>query len=130
MGGAIMAREQQRLTTWLPVEATMLSKDVDENSDSDGTTYRPVVVYRYYVNDRPYTSNRVHPISQGRSGGWAHRIVAQYDLNARYTAWYNPADPTEAFLRRSRNIVAPIFAGIGAQLLVASVFAARSARRR
>ena len=130
IGGGIMFREHQRLTTWLPVEATVLSKDVDVNSDSDGTTYRPVVAYRYYVNHRPYTSNRVHPINEGRSGGWAHRIVAQYELNATYTAWYNPADPTEAFLRRSRNIVAPIFASIGALLLVASAFTVRAAWRR
>ena len=130
IGGGIMFREHQRLTTWLPVEATVLSKDVDVNSDSDGTTYRPVVAYRYYVNDRPYTSNRVHPINEGRSGGWAYRIVAQYELNASYTAYYNPADPNEAFLRRSRNIVAPIFAGIGALLLVGSAFAVRATWRR
>jgi hypothetical protein len=129
IGGGIMFREHQRLTTWLPVEATVLSKDVDVNSDSDGTTYRPVVAYRYYVNDRLYASNRVHPINEGRSGGWAYRIVAQYELNATYTAYYNPADPTEAFLRRSRNIVAPIFAGIGALLLVGSALAVRAARR-
>ena len=130
IGGGIMFREHQRLTTWLPVEATVLSKDVDVNSDGDGTTYRPVVTYRYFVNDRPYTSNRVHPINEGRSGGWAYRIVAQYELNASYTAYYNPADPTEAFLRRSRNIVAPIFAGIGALLLVGSAFAVRATWRR
>jgi hypothetical protein len=72
----------------------------------------------------------VHPINEGRSGGWAYRIVAQYELNATYTAYYNPADPSEAFLRRSRNIVAPIFASIGTLLLVAAAFAVRAARRR
>ncbi len=129
VGGTMIEREHRRLTTWLPVEATILSKDIDANSDGDGTTYSPVITYRYYVNDRPYTSSRVLPTSERRSGGWAHRIVAQYELSAKYTAWYDPADPAEAFLRRARGVVAPIFAGIGLCLIAGAALTARGARR-
>lgn len=129
IGGTIMLREHKRLTTWLPVEATVLSKSVDRHSDSDGTTYSPIVVYRYNVNDRQYTSSSVLPTKESRSGGWARNIVAEYEPNRTYTAWYNPADPAQAFLRRSRSIVAAIFTAIGALLVVVAVLVLRSASR-
>ncbi|MGQ0643434.1 MAG: hypothetical protein ACT4P6_22030 [Gemmatimonadaceae bacterium] len=75
IGAVNMVREQRRLTTWLPVEATVLSKRVDEHSDSDGST------------------------------------------------------SAEAFLRRSRSLVAMIFAGIGALIIVAVFVAARRTSR-
>jgi uncharacterized protein DUF3592 len=129
IGGTIMVREHQRLTTWLPAEATVLSKSVDRHSDSDGTTYSPIVVYRYNVNGRPYTSSSVLPTKESRSGGWARRIVEEYELNRTYTAWYNPADPEQAFLRRSRSIVAAIFTAIGALLVVVAALVLRTASR-
>lgn len=121
IGGTIMWREQQRLTTWLPVEATVLSKSVDRHSDDDGTTYSPVVVYSYRVNGRSFRSDRVLPISESRSGRWADHIIENYDVNQKYTAWYNPADPSQAFLRRSRSIVAAVFTGVGVLLIVIAV---------
>ena len=129
IGGTIMMREHRRLTTWLPVEATVLSKSVDRHSDSDGTTYSPIVVYRYSVNGRPYTSSGVLPTKESRSGGWARRIVEEYELNRTYTAWHNPADPAQAFLRRSRSIVAAILTSIGALLVVVAVLVHRRAPR-
>ena len=129
IGGTIMLREHQRLTTWLPVEATVLNKSVDRHSDSDGTTYSPIVVYRYNVNGRPYTSSSVLPTKESRSGGWARRIVEEYELNRTYTAWYNPADPEQAFLRRSRSIVAAIFTAVGALILCIAVLVHRKASR-
>ncbi len=124
IGGSIVVREHRRLTTWQPVQATVLSTRVDEHSDSDGSTYSPVVVYRYYVHERPYTSSRVLPVSESRSGGWAYSIIAEYEPGAKYTAWYDPADPSAAYLRRSHSIVAPIFVGVGTFLIFMAVLAA------
>lgn len=129
IGGTIMFREHLRLTTWLPVEATVLNKSVDTHSDSDGTTYSPVVVYQYNVNGRPYTSSSVLVTKESRSGGWARKIVEEYELNRSYTAWYNPADPGQAFLRRSRSIVAAIFTAVGALILGIAVLVYRKAAR-
>ncbi|HEY7569241.1 MAG TPA: DUF3592 domain-containing protein [Gemmatimonadaceae bacterium] len=125
IGGTIMWREQQRLATWLPVEATVLNKSVERHSDSDGTTYSPLVVYQYSVNDRQYTSSSVLPTKESRSGGWASKIVDEYEPNRTYTAWYNPADPAQAFLRRSRSIVAAIFTAVGALLVVVALLVHR-----
>ena len=105
VGGTMLAKEQRRLSVFQPVEATVLSTRVDEHSDSDGSTYEPVVVYRYRVRDREYTSSRVTPLKESRSGGWARRVIGRYDVGSSYTAFYDPEDPAEAFLLRSRSVL-------------------------
>ena len=105
VGGVLVVKEQRRLTAFRPVTATVLSTRVQDHSDSDGTTYEPVVVYRYRVNDREYTASRVTPLAESRSGRWAHRVTARYEVGNDYTAYYDPDDPGDAFLLRSRSII-------------------------
>jgi len=111
-GGTMLAKEQRRLSVYLPVSATVLSTRVEEHSDSDGSTYEPVVVYRYRVQDREYTASRVTPLKESRSGGWASRVAARYQVGSEYTAFYDPADPGEAFLLRKRSVLPWGFVGI------------------
>jgi hypothetical protein len=113
IGGVNLAREYRRLTTWQPIQATVLSKRVDVRTDSDGSTYRPEVVYRYSVDDQSYTSSRTLPINESRSGRWAYRVIEPFVVGGRYTAWYNPGNPAEAFIVRSHSIIAPVFTAIG-----------------
>ena len=105
VGATMLYNELRRLTTYQPVEAPVLATRVEEHTDSDGSTYEPVVEYRYYVNDRPYTATRVTPLEMSRSGRWAYRVIAKYRTGATYTAYYDPAKPSEAFLMRSRSII-------------------------
>ena len=105
LGGTMLAKEQRRLSVYQPVTATVVSTRVDEHSDSDGSTYEPVVVYRYHVDDREYTASRVTPLKESRSGGWARRVTARYQVGNTYTAFYDPEDPGEAFLMRSRSLI-------------------------
>jgi len=113
LGGVMVAREYHRLSTWQPVQATVLGTHVDVNSDSDGETYKPVVDYRYRVGGQTYTSRRTLPTGEGRSGRWAYRVIARFNVGGTYTAWYDPADPSDAFIVRSRSIIAPVFTIIG-----------------
>jgi hypothetical protein len=105
VGTTMLAKEQRRLSVFQPVEATVLSTRVEEHSDSDGSTYEPVVVYRYRVRDREYTASRVTPLKQSRSGGWARRVIGRYQVGSSYTAFYDPENPAEAFLMRSRSVL-------------------------
>jgi len=106
LGIHMIVKEQRRLTGFQPVEATVLSTRVEEHRDSDGgDTYEPVVVYRYRVEDREYTASRVTPLNQSRSGRWAHGIIARYAVGHRYTAYFDPANPGDAFLLRTRSII-------------------------
>jgi hypothetical protein len=113
IGGVALTREYQRLATWQPIQARVLDKRVDTHVDSDGNTYRPVVNYRYEVNGRTYTSSRTLPINESRSGRWAYRVIERFAIGGTYTAWYDPGDPSNAFLVRSHSVIAPIFAAIG-----------------
>jgi hypothetical protein len=129
IGGVMLAREVRRLSTWQPVEATVLRTRVDIRTDSDGSTYAPIVTYRYSVNDRDYTSSGTLPVNESRSGSWAYRVVARFRPGERYTAWYDPESPADAFIVRSHSIVAPIFTAIGAIAVVAGLGIGMSARR-
>jgi hypothetical protein len=129
-GGVALTREFRRLLTWQPVQATVLGTRVDTHTDSDGSTYSPVVTYRYFVDDRPYTSSRTLPINESRSGRWAHRIIERFAIGGTYTAWYDPAHPTEAFIVRAHSLVAPIFTGIGLVVTLGGLAAVVGVLRR
>jgi len=105
IGTWMLAKEQRRLSDFRPVDATVLSTRVDEHSDSDGSTYEPVVVYRYRVSDRTYTASRVTPLKESRSGSWASRVAGRYEVGSTYTAYYDPENPADAFLLRSRSVI-------------------------
>jgi len=105
IGTRMLAKEQRRLSVFQPVEATVLSTRVDEHSDSDGSTYEPVVVYRYRVGDRSYTASRVTPLRESRSGSWASRVAGRYEVGSTYTAYYDPENPADAYLLRSRSVL-------------------------
>ena len=68
------------------------------------------------------------PLKQSRSGRWAHRIIARYDVGSSYTAYYDPANPGDAFLLRSRSIIPWGFTGIPAVGLLFVVIGFSSGR--
>jgi hypothetical protein len=133
VGGTMLVKEQRRLTTYQPVTATVLSNRIEEHSDSDGSTYEPVVVYRYRVNDREYTASRVTPLKESRSGGWARRVTSRYQVGNDYTAFYDPQEPSEAFLMRSRSFLPWAFVVIplmGMAFIVAGIRGSYEAERQ
>ncbi len=111
-GATMLAKEQRRLAVFRPVTATVLSTRVEEHSDSDGSTYEPVVVYRYRVQGRQYTASRVTPLKESRGGRWARRVVARYEVGSTHTAFYDPENPAEAYLLRSRSVIPWAFVAI------------------
>lgn len=129
IGGRMLLREYRRLAEWTPVQATVIATHVESHSDSDGTTYSPVVVYRYWVNDQQFTSRRALPVNESRSGRWAYRVIERFSAGGTYTAWYDPGNPSDAFIVRAHSIIAPVFTLIGALVIVAACAVAASARR-
>lgn len=129
IGATLLVKEQRRLSVFRPVTATVVSTRVEEHHDSDGRTYEPVVVYRYRVNDREYVASRVTPLRESRSGGWAHRVTQRFPVGSTQTAYYDPADPADAYLMRSRSILPLAFTGIPLVGLVLIVAGIRESRR-
>jgi uncharacterized protein DUF3592 len=86
---------------WPAVPCLVVESHVDESSDSDGTTYKAVIHTSYTYEGRQYTSNRydfVDVYSSGYDGKKA--VVDQYPAGAQTTCYVNPADPSEAVLKR------------------------------
>lgn len=129
VGGALLFRETTRLRSWLPVEATVISTNVVSHSSKDGRTYSPLVVYNYSVNGRTYTSRHTLPISESRSGHWAYNVIARFTPGQHYTAWFNPGDPSDAFIVRAHSTVAVVFFGIGLILFIFGVALSVSGRQ-
>ncbi|HET7456917.1 MAG TPA: DUF3592 domain-containing protein [Gemmatimonadaceae bacterium] len=127
--------ESLRLATFVPTRAFVFSSDVEEGhasaSAEDAPTYRPVIRYRYGVAGRGvFVSDRVTPLAESRSGRWAADLAARYRPGTAVTAYVDPADPTRAFLDRSRSILPSIFMAFGGGFLVlAGTGAALTLRR-
>lgn len=97
--GAWTAEQQARaMRESQPVDAKVTAKQVDVKHDSDGNTYTPKVTYEYVVDGKPYHGDKVLPIDISSGGGWAKEIVDRFDVGGIATAYYDPADPTKAFL--------------------------------
>jgi hypothetical protein len=106
--GVWFARTQfLRLTTFPPVAATVDAVDVvSARDDQQGLNVdRPAVRYHFSVGGTSYTSDRVTPFSESRSGSWAHTVAARYHAGQAVTAYYNPANPSDAYLERQVRIM-------------------------
>src|SRR5262249_37572766 len=80
----------------------IVSANVRSSSDSDGTTYRPDILYRYRFNNREYQSNRLGlgvQVSTGSSSS-SHSWTNQFRTGTRATCYVDPNDPTFAALER------------------------------
>jgi hypothetical protein len=103
VGGSQVMSQHKKIQTFVPVQATVLSKSIATHvsRSSKGrrsVTYSPVVNYIYKVGRRNYNNNTVLPISLSSSHGWAQEIIDKYSINSTYTAYYNPEYPPESFL--------------------------------
>ena len=87
--------------SWVPVPATVESSHVRSHHGDDSTTYSVDVLYRYAFNGREFRSNRYDVMGGSSSGRRAkQQIVNGLPPGTRVTAFVNPADPTQAVLKR------------------------------
>ncbi len=105
VGGLVFGWQQHRaLTTYLPVEATVIWKEIRKRPADKGYDYQPIVAYEYWVNGRRYQSENLlppiaaHEVNSNRE--WAQSVLDEYEVGGKYTAYYDPGDPNSAFLRR------------------------------
>jgi hypothetical protein len=108
-GVYLSASQHRRLTTFQPTEAEILKTDVEYSpgssqrgsSQTDSQpTYTPIVEYQYHVGGQVYSCDAVFPFS-ARLGGtqsWAQRVVKPFRTGQKTAAYYNPHDPSDAFL--------------------------------
>jgi hypothetical protein len=99
--GAVPLLELWRAQDWTPTPCTILTSQVREFDDNDGSTWRVDVTFRYefggveHVSDR-YRVSRVS--SSGRAG--KQRVVDSLPPGTETTCYVDPDDPSNAILRR------------------------------
>ena len=91
--------------SWPHIQGTITSSDITKETRRDSnsrhrTTYYPRVKYKYYVDVKYYSCNRIE--FGGVSGGKrskAKKVVDRYPSGKKVTVYYNPQDPAVAVLK-------------------------------
>ncbi len=93
--------QHQRLTQFQPIDATVLGKEVGQRRTSGGDLREyPVVEYEYDVGGERYSSDEVFLFPVNYKGNWARRVIAPFNVGDRLLAFYDPNDPSDAYLLR------------------------------
>lgn len=100
--------QHHKITTYRPVEAMVVSTRVAEHRGKS-TTYSPEVHYRYKVGDVTYISRNVLPFHESASYAWAQEIRHHYHSRQSTEAYYDPANPGDAFLLRRYSFTPYVF---------------------
>lgn len=107
LGSCFVWSQHHRISTFHPVQALVLSSRIEGHSTPRyGTTYWAMITYRYQVDGRTYTSSQLQ-VQGSESGDRAEaaEIVARYPAETSVEAWYDPADPADAFLIREHSFL-------------------------
>ncbi len=123
----------QASSDWPEVPCEIISSEVERKSDSDGSTYRVSVRYRYTWSGRDYESDR-YDFSSGSTNIGVDKMraaVAGLPSGHRAICYVNPADPASAVIsRKSPSTVwigafTLIFPAVGLGLIYSSIRSAR-----
>lgn len=95
--------EQHRLlSTAEQTNAVVISSSVESQANTgtrDGETfYTPVVQFTFTLNEENYESTMVSPGRDAGPHNWADEMVGEFPAGRKTTAYYDPADPSAAFL--------------------------------
>lgn len=126
-GGYKWLEQGERIDSYESTEATVLSSEIAEHLSSSGEgtsrTYSPEITYEYTVDGRTYEGSNVLPGSgETRKGeNWARGIVENHPEGETVTAYYDPQNPSNAFLVENRERMYLFVAGVGGLLALGSL---------
>ncbi len=86
---------------WVLVSCTITRSYVSSQSDSDGTTYRAIINFRYEIDDQLFNGgsyNLSSAYSSGQSG--KQKIVSQYPVGKNFECWVNPNKLSQAVINK------------------------------
>jgi hypothetical protein len=122
--------QARRMTSYLPVEATIVSTELRRHVDRHGiTTYEPHVKFRYAVNGVRYASENCLPADDRGRYAWASSILSRFQAGGRYPAYYDRADPSDAFLLRQYQFGPYLFVLFGCAMFAGMVYLYVGVRR-
>ncbi len=113
VGVHLASEEQRSLRQFRPVTVVVEGVRVESRLGDNGETMRRAsVTYSYRVEGTTYRSDRVTPLDEWRKGGWAGEIAQRFTPGRLYEGYYDPRDPSQAYLLRRRNAVPLILIAI------------------
>jgi len=132
-GGYDYMQQTEAVREAVQVDATVteLSIETDSGTSSNpDTEYEPVVEFRYVYDGTEYTGTKLYPADIQRNyetRSAAESAVETYEPGAQTTAYVEPGEPSDAFLKNETSNAPLIALGIGG---VVTLFAAVSAVRK
>lgn len=114
--GATKYQEQEEMaTTYEETEALILSSKVARQSGAgqEGPSFYPDIVFEYRVDGEKYRSSRVFLAGGTGSKFEFEDVVDQYEPGTRTTAYYDPDDPSKAYLVEQRTNGPLMVSGFG-----------------
>lgn len=110
LGISLSLQQQRKIMTYQPIEVTILSERlIRSDSGESGTTYRAEITYSYSIEGKTYQSNNVFPIKISGPRSQAQRVLDQFEPEETVEGFYNPEDPSQAFLIKKYSILPYIF---------------------
>lgn len=137
---AITVVEWVSMRSWVPVDAEIVSVNLQQNSGSDSTTYKVTASYRYAVNGHEYTGSRV-ALNSGSDniGDYHHVIYAELSSyrGKTFRCFVDPSSPSDAVLYRDLRfgllgvymLFGVLFGGAGLGMVGAGLYGSRKEKR-
>jgi Protein of unknown function (DUF3592) len=113
--------------SWAATEATITSNTMEESTGEDGSTWKPVIHFTYFVDGTERQSTTWSFLTYSSSRKWAQNICAKYPVGSRQTCFYDPANPDESVLDRTfeqanwLTLLTLIFVAVGALIMFFAV---------
>ncbi len=94
--------KMDKVAKWPSTMGTVTVSTVEYRSSGESGANYPVVHYSYHVGGQSYEGHRIAP--SGAMGGiGAGKVAARYPVGAAVKIFYDPQNPSEAFLEKKAH---------------------------
>lgn len=118
-----LLRNARRIDVTITRSEVITSKSANTDRrplrNNSTTSHRPEVRFRYEIDGRTYESDLLTPtiiVTSSASRESAEEFLKPYPVNARVSAWVDPASPDKAFLQLERSAGPIVFIILGVVL--------------
>ena len=98
-----------RMSRWPRTEGVVISSEITRSDDGESIVYRPLVRCSYQVDGTGHVTEALHPGHENHSSSFEWRwrkLVDRYPTGREVTVFYNPANPSEAYLAKANALSA------------------------
>ena len=89
--------------TWTETQCRILSSEVEEHTDEDGTSYKPRIKFEFEHDGLRHEGDDYSFSIMSGESQWARQIVKQYRPGEQHTCYFDPNDPNDSVLNREMD---------------------------